>query len=274
MRAGVLQSMMAGLLLCALAALWLTHRSVSGELSQLGADCLRTRSRVQAIHARLDDMERDLCAMRLAAETAARADGGDRSGLGNGGTHPTEAKGAGSEGPLKELLARVTALESSVGELDEKANEVESQLTQELDKLTNPAPPPDIETLQAAVLDSSRGARMRVDALRDLRNASPDARTPAVAESMIRLADASDDPSLRADVFRHLHGAVPLAMKEVLIRRLSSDDAPQVREKVAECLGSLKSDASVVAALRNAADRDPDPKVRRKAERSLEEEKR
>jgi HEAT repeat protein len=107
-----------------------------------------------------------------------------------------------------------------------------------------------------------------VAALRELRRVEG-GRTRAVAESLLGLLDTAADPSLRADICRQLHRAVPPDLKGPLLRRLRADADARVREEAAETLGPLKEDPEVRAALEDAARSDAEEKVRSQAARSL-----
>jgi hypothetical protein len=131
-----------------------------------------------------------------------------------------------------------------------------------------PAPAPDVVQSRQVAVNPQASAGDRLAALRVLRAAN--ARTSDVVQSMLQLQGSSDDPNVRADIFRQLSGVSDPAMKPHLINGVLKDADPKVREEAAETMGPFWSDPYVQAALKSAAQNDPDEKVREQAAETLE----
>jgi cell division protein FtsB len=127
----------------------------------------------------------------------------------------------------------------------------------------------DAANLQARAKDGSLAVEDRIEALSRLRML-PTGRTPEVVASMLDLLESGIETAHRADILRHLKGAVPLIQSQRVITLLRSDEQRVVREEAAETLGPLKDDAQVRAALEEAARSDASEEVRRQAKAALE----
>ena len=106
-------------------------------------------------------------------------------------------------------------------------------------------------------------------ALRGQQIGGQDARSHEVVLALIELVNRSDDPNARTDVYRNLHGVDDPTLRESMLRSLSSDPSPMVREQAAKDIDTFLADPSVAAALRSAAESDPDLKVRTHAAETL-----
>jgi HEAT repeat protein len=113
----------------------------------------------------------------------------------------------------------------------------------------------------------------RIDALMELRNVSPGARTAAVVESMLALAESLENKDQRAAIYRNIKGAITLEFKPRLLLQLSSEPFDDVRSEIVETLGPLKDDPEIRDVLERLADADPSESVRREARRSLRSER-
>lgn len=169
---------------------------------------------------------------------------------------------------LGDLPARIGELEARVqriaagdwqGELKAKAGGSRSETPSSVE----------IPTLQAMVLDPSRSAQDRAAALEKLRQARGGSRSREIAMTMLQLAETSPDPEVRASILRNLKGAVPVDLKQGVIRRLLGDDDRRVREEAAELLGEHSAEAEVREALQRAATTDSSDKVRQEATKAL-----
>jgi len=165
-----------------------------------------------------------------------------------------------------ELLQRLSALEQAVAALQKQSKErtvrVEPARTE----------PTDLFEAQRRATDSLASEQQRLAALRALRGqklGAKDAISPDVVLSMIDLAEHSENASTREDVYRNLHGVTDPMLRDSMLRALSGDPSPKVREKVAQDLDTFLPDPVVESALRQAADGDPDPGVRAQALKTL-----
>lgn len=221
----------------------------------------RARGELSAATNRLRELEREAQVLKLASESNRS---GDQSASSTGG-------GQG----LRSLQAKVAELEKQIENLkadyQHAVQDFARQVNGVLESAGNTSASSDVSTLQRAALDTTKSIRERVEALKKMRLFSPESRTPEVVRSMLDLMESTNVPEFRAAVIRHLKGAVPLELKDRLIRVLQSDSSEQVREEAAETLGGLRTDPSVRAALENAASSDPSEKVRREARKSLQD---
>lgn len=93
----------------------------------------------------------------------------------------------------------------------------------------------------------------------------------ALVQEMVRIGSTSDDPALRANVWRQAdgNGTHPFLLRP-LINSLLSDQDPQVRAEAAETLEIYRDQAGVKAALDQASRMDQDEGVRKHARHSLQ----
>ena len=126
-----------------------------------------------------------------------------------------------------------------------------------------------MERWTATFTDPRQTERDRIRALAGLRGAGEGARGGAVADAAIQIVQSSTDAKVRADVWRHMHGAKEPVLVPYLIQSLQYDTDESVRDEAAETLDDYRDRPEVVAALRAASTNDASEKVRRRAERSL-----
>jgi hypothetical protein len=153
--------------------------------------------------------------------------------------------------------------------LEQRLVQLEQSLQQALPN-GNPsaAPPPDVAQARQAALNVNASAEERLAALRTLRTA--DARSSEVVEAMLRLQANSQDPAVRADIFRQLSGVKDATLKPPLINALLKDAHPKVREEAAETMAPFLTDPYIRSALTSAAQNDTDEKVKAQARETLE----
>lgn len=174
---------------------------------------------------------------------------------------------------LTELSARLTRLEQQVASRqnrEQRTAAVDAQAPQ-------PQAPPDPAELlrqtagfQTTILDPRATEQDKLRAWGSLRNREG-AWTDAVVAEMTRIGLSSADPAVRADVWRQADGrSTHPAMAVALLQALQSDAVAGVREEAAETLENYADRPDVQQALRLAREHDPDEKVRRYAQRSLE----
>jgi hypothetical protein len=159
--------------------------------------------------------------------------------------------------PREELLSEVLKL---VGQLERTEPPAETPKER---------PRKDVFALQGKVLDTTKPARERVDALRELRTEGPEARSAVVVNSMVELLRTSGDDRVRVDICRHLKGDTSEVLKRQLLTTLQSDASSKVREEAAEALGPMNGDDFVRKALEAAATSDPSEAVQRQARGAL-----
>ncbi|MHC4513305.1 MAG: HEAT repeat domain-containing protein [Planctomycetota bacterium] len=127
-----------------------------------------------------------------------------------------------------------------------------------------------LRELRAQAMDGTQLDILRVVALQQLRRLGKGARTGAVARSMIDLAQGTEDPKIRADVWRHMHRAADQQLIDPMIQALVHDTDASVREGAAESLGFFLDVPRAKAALEHAMRNDAARGVRREAECSLD----
>lgn len=127
----------------------------------------------------------------------------------------------------------------------------------------------DEETARTTVLDGTRTEQEKLEAWRALRGAEEWGDT--VVSEMIRLGETSEDPEIRADVWRQADGRDRnTLLVDPMLRALQSDPSPSVRSEAAETLGNYLSEPGVRDALEAAAAHDDSDDVRDEAKSSLE----
>lgn len=124
------------------------------------------------------------------------------------------------------------------------------------------------ESARFSVLDPTLGDDAKLIAWRELRSA--EIWGDDVVLEMIRIGQSSQDPSIRADVWRQAHGRdrnelLVLPMMDAMRNDLNS----RVRAEATETLADYKDRTDVLAALQFSAANDPDERVRREALESL-----
>ena len=166
-----------------------------------------------------------------------------------------------------ELMKRVTALERRFRAGDEKERQ-----SRELRRLARePDRRPIEELTQLAITAATEEEKLQ--ALRGLRGrqdgAGQDARIAIVPE-MLELARTTEDPMVRADVWRQMSGCTDPALRYPLLESAANDATSRVREEAVEALADFLPDPEVEAQLQHIMANDPDRGVRREAETLLE----
>lgn len=123
-----------------------------------------------------------------------------------------------------------------------------------------------IASLSDRVVEPTASMEERVLAWQVLSRAPQ--RPPEASAALVDLAHSTTDPTQRSRLFRAFDDANDPAFVPSLVEGLQ-DPHPGVRERAADALGDFRSDANVIAWLTHVAQNDPDPTVRREAERQL-----
>ncbi len=128
------------------------------------------------------------------------------------------------------------------------------------------------EELRALALDLSLTVDERIQAAKFLRygqKGDDDLRTGALAAAMIDML-AYADAEQRGHIWKALDDCKDPQLVEPMLQALLHDPDAETRSEAAESLGTFVGDARVRAALEEAAEIDPDPKVRKEARGSLD----
>jgi HEAT repeat protein len=178
-------------------------------------------------------------------------------------TAPTAAQTASSdEVTVRQVHEWVWKLEQRLMELEQGVTQLRSAPG------PTPAPAPDLVQARQTALNPQASPADRLAALRALRGGN--GRTPEVVQAMLQLFGSTQDPAIRADIFRNLSGVKDPAMKPALIDGMLKDTDPKVREEAAETLAPFWADPYVQASLKTAAHHDASEKVRAQAREVLE----
>ncbi len=132
--------------------------------------------------------------------------------------------------------------------------------------------PDRITEKQEIICDVTRTDRERLRALRALRSQPLDSTpySPEVFERLVEWMHLTENPEVRADILRNLHGGEASELKQPILDYLRTDPDPKVREEAADTLEHCLDDPSVRVALNDAREHDSDEKVRKQAGRTLE----
>ena len=173
---------------------------------------------------------------------------------------------------IEVVAARVEKLEQNARAATTRtaAAPILAQLMQPQPRLTPEQRQQEISELRAEAMDGTEMDILRIFALQQLRSLGKGARSGDVARSMIDLAQGTEDPKIRADVWRNMHRAEDKQLIDPMIHALAHDTAAQVREEAAESLGFFLDVPRAKAALDHAMHNDAARGVRREAERSLD----
>jgi hypothetical protein len=174
-------------------------------------------------------------------------------------------------------------LRSEVGQLRRQTNEL-AALRRETEQLranmaagapraamaqSTPPGSNDVASANAVIFDPTAPVTAKLAALRILRSAN--ARTDGVVKQMLQAFHASDNPDVRADIFRNLSRMTTPELKTPLLQAVSnSNEHPNVRQEAAENMAGFLPDPDVKAWLETLAFSEPDPEVRLAARRSIE----
>lgn len=127
-------------------------------------------------------------------------------------------------------------------------------------------------TLREQALSTETSLEDRLLAFRTLRQADADA--PELNAHMVEMAQAAEDPVVRARIFREFDGISDDSLKAPLVYGLQ-DPNPVVREQAADALGQFAaSDPQVKEWLTYVSQNDADPAVQREAHQALEQAQR
>jgi HEAT repeats len=173
---------------------------------------------------------------------------------------PTPEQGS----KIAELQKRVSELEAAVAALRRSASP--PQLGAEK------APSKDVAEARRVILDPRASEKDKLAAMRALRGMKvngQEALSHDLVLSLLDLVDRSEDASARQDVYRNLHRINDPALRDSMLRSLTSDSSPLVREQCAKDIDTFLPDAAIEAALQSAADADTNERVRSEALKSL-----
>jgi flagellar biosynthesis GTPase FlhF len=122
----------------------------------------------------------------------------------------------------------------------------------------------------ATMMDPAADDQSKAQAWQRMRMSAPDAWTDEVVAEAVRIGMSSQDPQLRADIWRQAHAnhTHPMLLQP-LLQALASDANNFVREEAAETLDLYLDQPGVREALELAAQYDAHPSVRRQATISL-----
>lgn len=99
-----------------------------------------------------------------------------------------------------------------------------------------------------------------------------DAYTPTMVQALVQIGTSDPDSDTRARVWCNFDGSSHLPeLVPHLLRALSTDPEPRVRDEASETLGNYLDDPDVLAAVKYAAEFDVSARVRQKAVRTLQE---
>ena len=178
-----------------------------------------------------------------------------------------------------QLSEQINTIAARLEKLEQKAQAAATRtaglpalahLMQPQPKLTPEQRRQKVAELRAEAMDGTEMDILRIFALQQLRSLGKGARSGDVARSMIDLAQGTEDPEIRAHVWRNMHRADDKQLIDPMIQALAHDTDARVREEAAESLGFFLDVARAKAALDHAMRSDAARGVRREAERSLD----
>ncbi len=178
-----------------------------------------------------------------------------------------------------QLTQQIEVVAARVEKLEQKARAAATRaaaapilahLMQPQPRLTPEQRQQKVSELRATAMDGTEMDILRIVALQQLRSLGKGTRTGDVARSMIDLAQGTEDPKIRAHVWRNMHRADEKQLIDPMIQALAHDTDADVREEAAESLGFFLDVPRAKAALEHAMRNDAARGVRREAERSLE----
>ena len=163
--------------------------------------------------------------------------------------------------------------ESELAKLTQRVAKIEALLAQvPWSPSTDPAViAKRVQANQQRILNPQLSELEKLEAWEALRNLGKDAWTDAVVFEMSQIGRTSQDPEVRADVWRQADAeAKSPALVPALLLALANDSVADVRSEAAETLEGYTSDPAVVQALEHAKRSDQSEAVKRSAGRSLE----
>jgi len=178
-----------------------------------------------------------------------------------------------------QLTEDLKAIASRLEKLEQKAQAAATRnaslpalahLMQSQPRLTPEQRQQKLQELRTKAMDGTQMDTLRLVALSQLRSLGKGARCGEVARSMINLAQGTEDPKIRAGIWRHMHRAKDRQLIDPMIQALAHDTEGRVREEAAESLGFFLDVPRAKAALEHAMRNDAAKGVRREAERSMD----
>jgi hypothetical protein len=214
-----------------------------------GASIAALEARVDALESAADELRRALASNVLvpAGPPAER--------------EPAAQDRRAADARVEELAARLALLEGRLLANDQDASERVTRNELERGRMG-------IDDARARAQDLAASEEERLQGLRALRGQRLEDGTDArllVLDDMLELARGSQDGAVRADVWRQLSGVTDRRLLQPLLDALAFDTSVKAREEAAETLADFLPDPAADAALRHAADNDPDKGVREDA---------
>lgn len=124
--------------------------------------------------------------------------------------------------------------------------------------------------LQSRAMNPAASMEERLLALNTLRRSDTDIQQ--IVSSFANMAQGTQDPKLKAQIFGAFDGMSDPNLKVPLVYGLQDADA-RVRERAADALSGHASDPAVQQWLRYVVENDPDSRVRREAQQALEQQR-
>lgn len=180
-----------------------------------------------------------------------------------------------AENDVEAVEARLVKLEDSIQAINAVSTNAEDLRIDELNRRMGMLSSGDeqgermtADDARLKVLDPAASDAEKLDAWRALRDA--DSWGDDVVDEMVRVAQASTDADVRADIWRQADGKDRNArLVGPMIQALRSDPEAKVREEAAETLANYLTEPGVIPALEDAAQNDAKSDVRGQAQRSL-----
>ncbi len=124
--------------------------------------------------------------------------------------------------------------------------------------------------LQSRAMNPAASMEERLLAMNTLRRSDTDIQQ--IVSSFATMAQGTQDPKLKAQIFGAFDGMSDPTLKVPLVYGLQDADA-RVRERAADALSGYTSDPAVQQWLRYVVENDPDSRVRREAQQALEQQR-
>lgn len=135
--------------------------------------------------------------------------------------------------------------------------------------VVSPARERELQALKQEILNESAPGVSRVKALRKLRDASDDWKSPDIVGSMADLLRKSDADDVRMNICRYLRGADADIFKQQLLNSVSMDTSSGVRREATASLRPMAGDPVVQRTLREALAKERSPGVKTEIELTL-----
>lgn len=164
---------------------------------------------------------------------------------------------------LDARLSRLEALQQSVEDEEARREEEHARRLAEQRQRIVDAP--------RVILDPTQTALAKSEAWEALRRADASTWTDAVVAEIVRVAQTSDDPEVRANIWRCADAdRAHRLLRQPLLDAVLRDADERVREEAAETLENYVDDPAVVTVLERIVQSDASPAVRDEARRALE----